>query len=331
MSSAADTRLHNYARYKQGCRCTVCRAANADYARRRYQKQAYGQWQPYVEAGPVREHVEKLAAAGVSARRIEQLAGVSRGSVSLLCGWTKDRPGGHVRQATAERILALGVSAAAASAPRVDSIGTVRRIQALCAIGWPITRQEQLAGKAPGSLREVMRRPRVSAATAATVRTLYDRLWTTPAPPGRYATVARLRAEHHGWPPPMAWDDDNIDDPAQLPATTGGDGQERLRAWLNNVRTLEAQGQSRGELTARLRTPGYVISERMRRAFDAGLINRLDERDRPKQRAVAPCGTRAAYARHKRRGEQPDRACVQANATYQAAYLRAHDANQVTA
>jgi hypothetical protein len=34
-------------------------------------------------------------------------------------------------------------------------------------------------------------------------------------------------------------------------------------------------------------------------------------------RELAKCGTRAAYARHKRRGEAVDRACQEANAAYQ--------------
>ncbi|MCP2339213.1 hypothetical protein [Actinomadura rupiterrae] len=33
-------------------------------------------------------------------------------------------------------------------------------------------------------------------------------------------------------------------------------------------------------------------------------------------RTLQPCGTRAAYKRHKRRGEQPCEPCRQANAAY---------------
>jgi hypothetical protein len=38
--------------------------------------------------------------------------------------------------------------------------------------------------------------------------------------------------------------------------------------------------------------------------------------------ALAPCGTRAAYKRHLRRGETTDRACCAAETAYRVAYNR---------
>lgn len=57
---------------------------------------------------------------------------------------------------------------------------------------------------------------------AERVRTLYDQIWNVPPPSGtqyeRSASKrARTLANRNGWPPPLAWDDDEIDDPTMGP------------------------------------------------------------------------------------------------------------------
>src|SRR6266536_5240977 len=51
--------------YRGGCRCEPCRRADREYARRRYRLKAYGQWQPFTDAAPVREHVRRLMSLGI--------------------------------------------------------------------------------------------------------------------------------------------------------------------------------------------------------------------------------------------------------------------------
>ena len=55
----------------------------------------------------------------------------------------------------------------------------------------------------------------VAPATARAVEDLYDRAWQGPRRP---STASRRRAVTAGWAPPLAWDDDTIDDPAASPA-----------------------------------------------------------------------------------------------------------------
>lgn len=325
MTAQTTDRPHGYTRYKAGCRCQVCVGANNDYARNRYKRQAYGDWAPLVDATPAREHLRMLMAAGVSAKRIGAITGISLPTIGSLLGWNKNRPGERTRPETERKILTLDVGAALAEIPLADSIGTVRRIQALCAIGWSLKRQEQMAGRAPGTFTDVSRRPLVRAATAATVGALYDRMWDTPAPAGNSADAARRIAASRGWAPPMAWDDDSITDPAALPATAPGSGEGLLRAWLVNYQTLAVQGQSRAELAARLRMTPAAVKERLRRAQSNGWIDGQAEADEPK--VTMACGTRAAYMRHRRRGEPVDQACRDANT----AYTRAWAARQAVA
>jgi hypothetical protein len=118
---------------------------------------------------------------------------------------------------------------------QVDATGTQRRLQALIWNGWSMG---LLAGRL-GCARSVIRRrllvfTRVYPAAAEEVRVLYDGLWDQAPPEGtprekRAATMARRYARENGFAPPLAWDDDTIDDPDASPA----EGWERrdVRRW----------------------------------------------------------------------------------------------------
>lgn len=103
----------------------------------------------------------------------------------------------------------------------VPAAGTVRRLQALQAVGWTITDVARESGLHEKTLRNpVYRGARVYRATADAVADAYERLSMT-FPDGPYATRARRRAQRLGYPPPLAWDDDTIDDPDALPLQPG--------------------------------------------------------------------------------------------------------------
>jgi hypothetical protein len=92
-----------------GCRCAPCRAANRAAENQRTKLIAYGRWQPYVDAGPAREHVRQLAARGIGWKQAAMLAGVPTGAMSkLLYGGPGGRPPSQrVRPGTAAAILAV--------------------------------------------------------------------------------------------------------------------------------------------------------------------------------------------------------------------------------
>lgn len=98
----------------------------------------------------------------------------------------------------------------------VPAAGTVRRLQALVALGYSWSRLSKHLGVTVTRAAQIGLLPitgHVNRRTAARVKALYDELSTTPGT-DRYAlTVAR----RHGFYPPLAWDDDTIDDPAAQP------------------------------------------------------------------------------------------------------------------
>lgn len=105
----------------------------------------------------------------------------------------------------------------------VDAIGAHRRLQALMALGW--SRQDFGArlGVTNDAVREWMRNPRIEQDTHDRVVALYEEL-SMKLPPattkGERIVVSRSRAyaARNGWPPPLAWDDDKLDEPKAKPA-----------------------------------------------------------------------------------------------------------------
>jgi hypothetical protein len=209
----------------RGCRCTPCTQASRQAEDHRTRMKLYGQWQPYVDAGPAREHLRALAAAGIGWRRAAELAGVATGAVSkLLYGGPGDRPPSRgIRPETERKLLAVRAAPESLSAgARTDAGGTRRRVQALVAAGYS---QAILAGRL-GIQRSNFRLAtcdQVTAGTARAVRELYDELWDKPPDESGHRqkiSVSRARnyARARDWALPLAWDDDAIDDPAAKPA-----------------------------------------------------------------------------------------------------------------
>lgn len=95
----------------------------------------------------------------------------------------------------------------------VDATGTRRRIQALAAIGWSLAEQSRRLGMERSAAHAMTTRAWVTVETAAKVAALYDELAMTPGT----STRARCDARRRGWPVPLAWDEEDLDDPAATP------------------------------------------------------------------------------------------------------------------
>ncbi|MER6942528.1 hypothetical protein ABT294_00770 [Nonomuraea sp. NPDC000554] len=208
----------SYTRYTTGgCRCELCHAAMLRYNKRRLTLIERGEWRPWADAQPVRDHVARLRAAGLSIESIGELAGVAYGNIQLLLSSDRTR----VRANFAAKLLAVRVDLGELPPwARVDATGTRRRLQALIVLGWSATCLAERMGLERQSIRKVMSRPRVRVSTASAVREIYAELSIrTPPNTTRYerAMVTRTRryAASQGWVSAMAWDD--IDDPKEKP------------------------------------------------------------------------------------------------------------------
>lgn len=214
-------RPHGRAKYvREHCTCDICREANNAYQRNRERQRGYGR-AAYVDAEPARAHLRALGEAGIGWRRAAELAGLSSSVVSnLLYGRSGRAPTKRVRAATAAKILAVEISAdRMAERAVVDATGTRRRLRALVAIGWSQTQLAERLGMTPNNFWPLVQgRANVTAARRRAVVQLYDDLWDKPPAGDALARKSRRYAEQRGWVPPLAWDDDQIDDPAAQPA-----------------------------------------------------------------------------------------------------------------
>lgn len=156
---------------------------------------------------------------------------------------------------------------------RVPAIGTQRRLQALHAIGWPRKELMQRLGVTDhGTWLTVV--DFIRPTTRDKVRALYDELWNKPGP----SKWTRTWAANRGYPPPMAWDDDTIDDPDARPACTAHtrdiygvtdfiDGVAVDRFIAGDLRWQKLTRPERIEAALRMDRAGYsrnVIAERTR-------------------------------------------------------------------
>jgi hypothetical protein len=214
-------REHGYAKYRlEGCRCYVCGFARSAYDENRNRAIAYGTWHPWVDAAPVRAHVESLRSCGLGLRRIAAVAGVQRGTlVGLMNGKPGRAPASKLRPATARRILNVQPTLDNLGGSTViDAAGTVRRLRGLVAVGWSQSKLGARLGITPQNFTTLINAERVTARTARAVRALYDEMWDQVPPQGSHrlkisVSRARNHAAAHGWLPPAAWDDDLIDVP----------------------------------------------------------------------------------------------------------------------
>jgi len=228
----------NYQTYvSDRCRCLPCAFAYSEYNSWQNDRKAAGKVN-HVPDRRAREHVAALRNAGWRVNFIVAETGVSKWTIQhLLTG--KPR---MIQVATERRILALDIDTQADRSILVDATGTRRRVQALIALGWPVQTIQKMAGLGDHALFIITGgQAQCFTTTRDTIRDLYDKLWNTPPPPSPAAVKAKKRAEQRGYAPPLAWDDDNIDDPNATPNT--GDAQrdaesreaERLALWKRGM------------------------------------------------------------------------------------------------
>lgn len=208
------------------CRCAPCTTGQRDRARVRRRAQLYGQWvDPYVDAAPVRAHVRMLQEAGMGWKRIAELSGVGNTAVSQLIYGRKGSNSDPRKGQVLKRVLAVKAEKILAVRPDVSNLrdgalvssqGFARRVQALVACGWSLSKIARRLDVSPTNMGSMLRRPAVSAAHHRAMVELFDELWNVkPAHEEWRDLIAYKRslrlARERGWVAPLAWDDIDAD------------------------------------------------------------------------------------------------------------------------
>jgi hypothetical protein len=225
---------------------------------------------PLVDAEPARRHVRELMAAGVGYARIAAAAEVCTSTVNHMLYSRPNRPvTQRLAEENARRILA--VRAENVITGLVDSTGASRRIRALMAVGWPPIHLGSRLGVHRRYVTEIQYQARIYASTAHAVAVTYNELWDKkPEHHGvsrQVATRFRNHAKANGWPPPAAWDDEALDDPAGRP-DAGEDrelGFRELAAYRRQeIAHLASFGTPAHEIAARLGLGGDYVHDLIR-------------------------------------------------------------------
>lgn len=198
--------------YLAGCYCQLCERGRRHH-RGMSKRRRMGQYQT-VDVAPVLVHIDRLMAAGWRQVDICRRSGVSQGTVSdILHG-----VGSKMTVPNAEAIITLKP----ADAPRgrtVSSVGVIRRLTALVALGYYMREVCARAGLDPLYGANLMADRRTNGRTRAHVDAadaidrVFRELCMKPGPHNRARNIAAAR----GWVPPLAWDEDEMDDPDAKP------------------------------------------------------------------------------------------------------------------
>ena len=226
-----------------------------------------------IDPGPTLRHVESLVAAGGTVSGICEIAGISPEIIGRLASGRNKQ----IRRATAAKILSIktrDLFDRERPEQLVPAVGTIRRIQALMALGHThatIAEAMGVPGRGYIAANITKRRPhQVSQENFNRVVKAYDALWDKPGK----SVVAARHARAAGLLPPLAWDDGTIDDPAARPQGVGTD------SWHLSVDDIDWFLEQEPTATAarvaeRFGVKSDAVQQCARRAHRPDLLDRL--------------------------------------------------------
>lgn len=196
--------IAHYACYRRGCRRDECRTADRIY-RKQYELRRLSGIPSHIPGPVVATHLRHVIDSGRTIRSISGEAGVSERAINYILNGQE--------KVTRPKALALLAVQPLNEAPRVDPTGTIRRIQALAAIGRPIVWTAAQTGYHPSYLFNIIagRVHSIPRDVARRFAVLYREYSYRPGTSEYTRSIAR----RNNWHSPLAWD--NIDDPNEQP------------------------------------------------------------------------------------------------------------------
>jgi hypothetical protein len=277
---------------RDDCRCLPCLRAAIKAANMLELRKMNGH--PLrIPAADVRRHLQHLIAQGMTVRDIARRAGVAHFTLHRLLHGRRVEDVGPVVPMQTVRAKTARALMSVEPRPSRDrhgepAIGSTRRLQALVAQGWSLPLLATETGLSPINLRRIANSDamHVTDRVREQITDAYDRLWnrtpdtSTAHGLGSY-TKSRNMAKARGWAPPLAWDDDTINDPKARPQGIHhepvGKHQAQLikrAAFIENVTELLDAGLTEPAILARLRINRDAFERRCYRAGRGDLIAR---------------------------------------------------------
>lgn len=271
-----------------------------------------------VDAAPVATHVRHLQLRydGAGLALIARTAGVNPSTLAAALADHAQDPARGINRNIAARVLAV-TDLPAPAFPRhagVTTTGLIRRVQALCALGWTLASIGRAGGTTPRSLCDLLRTQRSTSIQRSSVLAAWSELSHRPGP----SVTGRRRAADKGWAPPLAWEEHTIDHPAEFPSGTRTHRQTRV--WTPELLRYEIEfltrlGLGRAQALQRL----SLSSKRARALLDPPVPahNAESQPTTPVQQKDAPAKEITAW-KDARKQQSSERICVEhSNAEHQ--------------
>ena len=199
-----------------------------------------------VPAEPLRQ---RLVAAGTNSTEMQRATGgrVTSSAIWDLMHGKRTR----VRLSTARLIEEALDNLESTFVPQ---IGAQRRIRALCAIGWDQTYQSEYSGI---STRSLKRCTQITRRVHEAVCRMYEDLSMKPGP----SIYSKAAAKANNWAPPLAWDDDALDDPDAKPYS----GRDGKYDWQTDYEFLISCGESEEQALKKVGRKKSALDKRTER------------------------------------------------------------------
>lgn len=274
------------------CRCHPCAKANTAAANERTRLKAYGRYQKYVDAYPIRLHLQELKEYGIGLKRVSELSGVSNGSLTKIwyglyekvegpqrgCKGAGDLvrgPSRRVLRTTAERIYAVEPIPANLGSGVVDHERTPlarTHLRSLIALGWTGNKLAQRLEVGRANFTPLMSTDRpLTRGMVDRIEALYVELCMTPPTAAnsgelRGITMARRLAKANGWKVPLDLDDLDVSEVVELDGPAYDEAVvERVLAGDLSVLAGRQLRSERAEIVRRLKSQGLPHNEITRR------------------------------------------------------------------
>lgn len=267
------------------CRCRGCTDANARTERDAYRSRQARPTAARIEAGPVREHLLGLRAAGIGIRQIADLAATTPSYVRrLTAAPTRGQPEPRIGVDLSQRLLRITATEANRAEKSQRPAGpTLALLTDLLAQGWSVTHLAHDLRRSPRSLTRTLHAQHVDEATHRAVRALHTRLHLLA--PAQIAATQRLVAAARS--------------PHRLTDATGT--RRRLQALLRLGWSVDRLAGDLGRTSRRLErtlTCQQVTVATAQRVSDVyeTLSSRPPAEDNPAQRASADASRERAIS-----------------------------------
>lgn len=237
--------------WQAGCGCEQCKA----YRRRKAKlRKMYGSSK--VDAKPVIQKVEQLAAEGYSRQAIATAAGISPRSLFQATLTARQTVWRRTHDALMD-LTRADIIRNSTPTSMVPAVGASRRLQALMRMGW---RMKDIAADSTeihmiNKVRTTDPGARIMVRNFLRIAAMYDRFAMEEGP----CKINRTKAEKFGYAPPLGWDDSTIDDPNARPDTTGMPQVSRDHPRHQQILALHGQGLSDRKIAAAIGVTGDAV------------------------------------------------------------------------